>query len=180
MNSHIVKKWGHWLVLLAIFAIVALVFQQIATSFVEQGVASGDALSNAALFPRYIAIAIALLGAIVAIQMVVKGAPDDVDEDGQGLNPPVETARHLRALEIGMVALTILYLLLLEPLGFHLSTFFVIGAMFYLLGARPLLLALLASAGLTLVSSFVFEGLLKVVLPLGAFNLSIPYHLVGL
>lgn len=183
MDRKQLKKWGHWIVLIAMFGIVALVFQQIATSFTEQGVASGDALSNAALFPRYVAITIAVLGAIVAVQMVVNGTPEEEPIDAAG--PAVDKSEsespvRLRLQELAVMLLTLAYLILLVPLGFHLTTFLVIGSMFYVLGARPLHRVVLASAGLVLVCSLVFEGLLKVVLPLGFMNLTIPYHLLGL
>ncbi len=172
---------GHWIVLFAMFGIVALVFQQIATSLTEQGAASGDALYNAALFPKWVAITIAGLGVIVAVQMLIFGVPDESGTEAPAA--PDETSDNrarLRLQEMVIVGLTLLYLVMLEPVGFHVTTFVVIGAMFAALDARPLWRPLVASAALTLIASFIFEGLLKVVLPVGYFNLTPPYHLMGL
>nr|WP_321442529.1 tripartite tricarboxylate transporter TctB family protein [uncultured Cohaesibacter sp.] len=184
MTNKRLKNWGHWIVLVTMFGVVGMVFQQIATSLTEQGVASGDALFNAALFPRYVALVMAGLGVIIALQMLIAGVPEDEEEEeeetqGEMLAVP-EPKRRLRIQEIIIFALVLLYLLALEPLGFHLTSVLVIGAMFYVLDARPWCWAFLASTALTLISSFIFEGLLKIVLPLGYFSFSIPYHLLGL
>ena len=182
MTNKRLKNWGHWIVLVIMFGIVGMVFQQIATSLTEQGVASGDALFNAALFPRYVALVMAGLGMIIAVQMLIAGVPEDEEEEktqGEMLEVP-EPKRRLRIQEIIIFGLVLLYLLALEPLGFHLTSVLVIGAMFYVLDARPWYWAFLASTALTLISSFIFEGLLKIVLPLGYFSFSIPYHLLGL
>ncbi|WP_319529844.1 tripartite tricarboxylate transporter TctB family protein [uncultured Cohaesibacter sp.] len=180
MNSKRHMIWGQWVVLMIMFGVVGLVFQQIATSFAEQGAASGDALSNAALFPRYVALAIALLGAVIGLQMMLGAASRDggaevpaEDEDDGG-------SKNLIAKELAVATLTVVYLLLITPLGFHITSFLVIGAMFYVLDARPLWKVLLVSAVLTLICSFVFEGLLKIVLPLGFMNFTLPYHMIGL
>lgn len=174
---------GHWIVLFAMFGIVALVFQQIATSLTEQGAASGDALFNAALFPKWIAITIAGLGVIVAVQMLIFGVPEEPDTEPRAPASPDEvpdSRPRLRLQEMAIVGLTLLYLVMLEPVGFHVTTFVVIGTMFAVLDARPIWRPVVASAALTLIASFIFEGLLKVVLPVGYFNLTPPYHLMGL
>lgn len=178
MSRKVQMAIGHWIVLGCMFGIVALVFQQIATSLTEQGAASGDALYNAALFPRYIALTIVGLGLIVAGQMLIGGVPEE--EEAAPVLADEDDPSTLRLQQVAVIALTLLYLVLLEPVGFHLTTFFVIGAMFMVLGARPLWQAVAASAGLTIVSSFIFEGLLKVILPVGFANLTPPYHLMGL
>lgn len=177
MMRNRVMALGHWIVLGAMFAVVALVFQQIATSLTEQGAASGDALMNAALFPRWVAIAIGGLGVIVAVQMLLRGVPERQAAPEQDIPEP---RARLRAQELAIIALTLLYLLLLEPVGFHLTTFAIMAAMFAVLDARPLWKAVAASALLTALSSFVFEGLLKVVLPVGFAELTPPYYLLGL
>ncbi|SNS85266.1 tripartite tricarboxylate transporter TctB family protein [Tropicimonas sediminicola] len=170
---------GHWLVLGAMFGIVALVFQQIATSLTDQRAASGDALSNAALFPRWVAITIAGLGLIVAGQMLMGRYPKG-ESAAEAEDCPPEPRSRLRLQEIAIAGLTLIYLLMLEPVGFHLTTFLVIGAMFLVLDARPVWRAVAASAALTLAASFVFEGLLKVILPVGFLGFTPPYHLLGL
>ncbi len=170
---------GHWLVLGGMFGVVALVFQQIATSLTEQGAASGDALFNAALFPRWVAITIAALGLVVAVQMLIRGAPEEEPTPEADEEIPEAPAR-LRFQEFAIAGLTLLYILMLEPLGFHITTFLVIGAMFLVLDARPVWRAVAASALLTFVASFVFEGLLKVILPVGFLGFAPPYHLLGL
>ena len=180
MNSRRHMVWGQWIVLMIMFGVVGLVFQQIATSFAEQGAASGDALSNAALFPRYVALAIALLGVVIALQMVFGGAPSDDREEASSESENDDGSKNLIAKELAVAVLTVVYLLLITPLGFHITSFLVIGAMFYVLDARPLWKVLLISAALTFICSLVFEGFLKIVLPLGFMNFTPPYHMIGL
>jgi len=51
-------KMAVWVVLIFFVAVVALVFQQISTSMVEQNIASGGPYSNSASYPRAVAVLI--------------------------------------------------------------------------------------------------------------------------
>ena len=62
-----ITRYLSWLVALFFAVIIALVFQQIATSMTEQGIASGGPYDNAASYPRAIAI---IIGVLIALQLV--------------------------------------------------------------------------------------------------------------
>lgn len=61
------KRKSEWLAIAFFAVLVALVFQQIATSMNEQGIASGGPYDNAASYPRSIAI---FLGAMLLVQVI--------------------------------------------------------------------------------------------------------------
>ncbi|MFY0681592.1 MAG: hypothetical protein JXR13_13545 [Thalassovita sp.] len=86
----------------------------------------------------------------------------------------------LKRLQLAILGLLILYFILLEPVGFHISTAVIETAMIHALGAQPIYFPFLAVIGLTFAISFLFEGLMKVVLPLGYFKFAPPYGLLGL
>ena len=172
---------GEWLVLGFFVAVAALVFQQIATSLTEQGAASGDPLANAALFPRMVAILMLGLAALIGLRTALgrmAPPPEHATFDATPDQPPEPPAVRARMM-LGTIALLCLYLVALRPLGFHIATTAAIAAMFALLGVRPLWWAALAGAGLNLLVAFVFEGLLKVVLPTGVFGISLPLSAFG-
>lgn len=168
-----------WLMLAAFLAVTALVFHQIATSLTEQGAASGDPLSNSAMFPRLVAWIMIGLSALIALMMLTGRMPRPGEIHAADTTPdtPPEPEPLRRAMLIGMVVSLVLYLLLLQPLGFHLATLALMTALFALFGVRPWWRALLSGAGITLLVAFVFEGILKVVLPTGIFGISLPLGL---
>lgn len=170
------RKTGEWLILAGFAALGAFVFAQIATSLTDQGAASGDALYNAALVPRVVTITMLGLGLFVALRLILGRGADATD--AQAATPP-EPMRKLRRMQGGIILLIAAYLLLLEPLGFAIATTLGIGAMFAVLGVRPMWAAFLTGAGLMLVVAFIFEGLLKVVLPVGFTGVTLPFHLLG-
>lgn len=178
------RHTGEWLLLATFLFIVVLIFQQIATSLTEQGVASGDALFNAALFPEIVAVTILGLGGLIGFALVLHrkypGKYLFTAAQTPHVEEPPEDTSHLRRLQFQLVALLIAYLLLLEPVGFHITTTLIVSTMVWCLGARPFYFPLLTGFAITFVISFLFEGLLKVILPLGYFEISPPYALLGL
>lgn len=169
---------GEGMTLAAFIAVAGLVFQQIATSLTAQNAASGDALHNAAMFPRLVAwVMIGLVALIVAVrvfdrfagQASAMAAPVAAPND-----PPSESAAARLAMIGAMVMLTVVYLIALVPLGFHITTTLYMALMFMALGVRPLWSALLIGFGADLLFAFVFEVLLQVVLPTGVFGIALP------
>jgi putative tricarboxylic transport membrane protein len=151
-----------WIAWAMFAAIPVLIFWQSATSLTEQGVASGGPMQNAALFPRIIAFAMTLLVAVLGLRLVL----------GRVRRPsPLHAAEGTR-LALAATALFFVYLIVLPRAGFHLATPVLGFLMFWLLGIRPLA-ALAGGTALSLVTAFVFEGLLNVVLPVGVFNIAL-------
>ena len=58
------KKHAEYLVIIFFLMVIGIVFQQIATSMTEQGIASGTPYDNAAAYPRAVAI---LAGALLFV-----------------------------------------------------------------------------------------------------------------
>jgi hypothetical protein len=158
-------------VVLAFLALAGLVFQQTATSFVEQGAARGGAMFNAAMFPELLAWCLILLAALQLAQILrgvtaVGAAPDASAPAGA---PPAEPGSLAKALIC--TALFVLYLFLLKPLGYHLTTPVFMLACYYVLGTRRLWLAILLALATSLAMSFVFEYWMNIILPVGRFGI---------
>jgi putative tricarboxylic transport membrane protein len=159
------RQLGEAAVVLAFLALAGLVFQQINTSFVEQGAASGGAMFNAAMFPELMAWGLVLLSAIQLVGIVRVLIADTEGESHAGEEAP----DHQRALTLALVcaALFVLYLFLLRPLGYHLTTPLFMAAFYYLLGTRNPLVAIGLGVATSLAMSFVFEYWMNVILPVG-------------
>lgn len=171
---------GEGITLAVFLAVTGLVFQQIATSLTEQHAASGDALHNAAMFPRLVAWTmiglVALIVAVRVLERIVGTVPghDDAANAATAPDAPPESARARLAMIGAMAMLTVIYLIALVPLGFHITTTLYMALMFGVLGVRPVWGAFLIAVGVDLLFAFVFEVLLQVVLPTGVFGIALP------
>lgn len=145
-------------------AVVALVFQQIATSMSEQGIASGGPYDNAAAYPRAVAVSIA---ALVLLQLVIERFTGAHEPD------PVPSDALRRA--CGLLIVFALYLGVLSRLGYHLTTTPLVLAIMWICGGRNIGKLLPAALLIAFVFAFVFEKFLNVVLPGGMFGLNIPW-----
>ncbi|MCT7378156.1 tripartite tricarboxylate transporter TctB family protein [Chelativorans salis] len=151
--------WIAW----AIFAAIpAVIFWQSATSLAEQDAASGGPMENAALYPRIVASIMAVLAAALALRLVLGRVQQ---------RSPLEARAGTRPALVATGVFTI-YLIVLPYAGFHLATPVLCFLLFWLLGIGPVA-ALAGGIGLSLATAFVFEGLLNVVLPVGAFNIAL-------
>lgn len=160
------RKHAEWLVIALFGGLVALVFQQIATSMTEQGIASGSPYDNAAAYPRAVAILIAILVAAQAAMTARRGnkAPGDAGQAASGGRGALV-----------LVAIFAAYLLGLSLVGYHIATVLMVALVMFAGGERnPLSLAVFP-VGLSLVVSYFFEAQLKVVLPGGVLGLIIPW-----
>lgn len=157
---------GELPVVLFFLALAGLVFQQTATSFVEQGAASGGAMFNAALYPEILAWSLILLSAARLIDIFRK-------LPGGYAAASMDRASGEFALPRALIAtgLLVIYLICLKPLGYHLATPVFMFALFWLLGTRNLLLAAALAVTTSLTMSFMFEYLLNVILPVGMFGI---------
>lgn len=151
--------WIAW----ALFASVpALIFWQSATSLSEQGAAAGGPLENAAFYPRVIAALLGIAVAVHGVRLLFGRISSDID--------PGQTSAGW--LPYAISALFIIYLMVLPTVGFHILTPVLLLIMMSALGL-PLRWAVPGGIAVWLGASYVFEGMLNVVLPVGIFNLSI-------
>ncbi|MDF0599379.1 tripartite tricarboxylate transporter TctB family protein [Psychromarinibacter sp. C21-152] len=151
-----------WIAWFFFASVPVVIFWRSATSLAEQGAASGGPLDNAAFYPRVIA---GLMGVAVAVHGIrlllgrVQGQSAVEAEAGTRLG-------------LALAALFVGYLVVLPYSGFHLATPVLLIVMTRALGLG-LFRAVLGSLALWLAASFVFEGLLNVVLPVGLFNITV-------
>lgn len=158
-------KHANWLVIGFFLIIIAIVFQQIATSMTVQGIASGSPYDNAAAYPRAVAI-------IIGILLLIQAALGRLNRTVKTVNvTPLETLIK-PALLLGIFAV---YLALLGWLGYHLTTSLMIMAIMMLCGVRSVTTLIASSVGISLLFAFLFEYFLKIVLPGGIFSLNIPW-----
>jgi putative tricarboxylic transport membrane protein len=151
-----------WIAWLFFAAIPAVIFWQSATSLAEQGAAGGGPLENAAFYPRVIAT-------LMTIVVIVQGVRLLLGRVQQA--SPFEAAEGTR-LALALTGLFVVYLVSLPYAGFHIATPVLLVCMTCAMGVRPVP-AVLGSAALWLSASYVFEGFLNVVLPVGIFNLTL-------
>jgi hydrogenase/urease accessory protein HupE len=157
---------GEWLVLAAFAGIAMFVYQQILGPLTDQGYASGDAVNDAALFPRLIANLILFLCALQFVQLLRRRVLVTVEFMQEPLRDNVWRC-------FAGSGMLVAYLLALPYLGFYPATSIFLLGLFVLLKARPVWFAALVAIILTLAVGYVFEDLLRVVLPRGLFDLSL-------
>ncbi|TCS53209.1 tripartite tricarboxylate transporter TctB family protein [Primorskyibacter sedentarius] len=156
---------GEWLMLAAFIALGIFVYQQINGPLTAQGNASGDPVNNAALFPRLVANLILGLSALQLVQL---------------LRRKVRLSAEFRYKATGDSAwrclacfgMLLAYLFALPLAGFYPATAAFLLALVVLLKARPIWFAVLVAVLITFVVGYVFEELLRVVLPQGRLGLS--------
>lgn len=158
-------RFAEWVALAFFGALVALVFQQVATSMSEQGIASGGPYDNAASYPRGIAVFMAVLGAVQLIRAWL--LKNNVRQ------APVPIAGMQRS--AGLLVIFAIYLGCLNWIGYHLATTPMAAAVMWLCGLRNVLKAFGIAFVMAFCLAFAFEKILNVVLPGGVFGLNIPW-----
>ncbi len=152
-----------WVVAAFFALIVALVFQQIATSMTEQGIASGGPYDNAADYPRTVAI---FIGILIAIQLIA--------DNFSRVTEPVSDSISLKR-PIALLVIFAVYLVALSPFGYHLTTTPMVFAIMWVCGARQIGRLIIAALAMSFGFAFIFEKFLNVVLPGGMFGLNIAW-----
>lgn len=161
------RQLGEGIVVLAFLALAGLVFQQTRTNFVDQGAASGGAMFNAAMFPELLGWCLVAL-AVLRIVGIIRASTATQTIAGEA-TPAPNRADGRKAL--ACAGLFVVYLVLLKPLGYHLMTPAFMFGCFYVLGTRSIVLAAALAIGISLAMSFVFEFLMRVILPVGMFGI---------
>jgi len=146
--------------------IIAVVFQQIATSMTEQGIASGSPYDNAAAYPKAVALIIA---GLLILQTLLSWFVKRQAKESHS-TPLKELFR-----PAALLVLFSIYLGTLGWLGYHLTTTPMIIATMSLCGVRKLSTLVFSAISISFVFAFLFEYFLKIVLPGGVFALNIPW-----
>ncbi|WP_159590409.1 tripartite tricarboxylate transporter TctB family protein [Chelativorans xinjiangense] len=157
-------RQANWLTVAVLLVIVGIVFQQIATDMVEQGIASGSPYDNAAAYPKAVAILLGGMALLQSILMFIRRAPDE----------PPASAKQLRRPAL-LVLIFAVYLALLGWLGYHLTTVPMLAAVMLLCGMRRPMRILPQAIVISFGLAYFFEAYLKIVLPGGVFQLNIPW-----
>ena len=146
--------------------IIVIIFWQIGTDLEEQGIASGGPYDDAASYPQTIAV---LIGSLSLLQFVVECLKDKV-------NPQACEVRLSDFRRAGMMLMVFaVYLMVLTIVGYHLATILLIFAVMRICGMRHYLKMAFSSVAVSTSFAFVFEVFLNVVLPLGIWNIFIPW-----
>ena len=161
------RYYAEWLSLIFFLALVAVVFQQIATDLEQQGIASGGPLQNAAFYPRGVAILIIGIVCVRFVQLTLEIKQNTAELLFKSLRQLI-----LPATLIGLFAL---YLYLLGVLGYHLTTTPFLFLVTYISGDRKFFSNMLISASVALLIAYIFEKFLRLVLPGGVFSINIPW-----
>ena len=157
-----------WFLLSFMFLIVAVVFWQIYAVMVPAGIASGGPYDNAASYPRVLAV---ILGLLTAVRLAVKSIQSKrsmTETHDKGVKPSIRTS-------VLLLLIFAFYLMGLGFLGYHLTTAPFLVVLLYLVGERKWPLMLSFGVISSLAVAFVFEVLLKIVLPGGIFRINIPW-----
>lgn len=163
------RQHVEWLSLILFLAIVAVVFQQIGTDLVDQGIAEGDPFHNAAFFPRAVCILIiiAVMIRVVTLSMQMRQQSVTTDSDS------IASQQLLRPFML--VCIFGLYLLFLDLLGYHLATAPFIAVTMIICGDKKPIPTVLYAVAVAFLIAFLFEKYLKIVLPGGMFAINIPW-----
>ena len=154
-----------------LLAVIAIVFWQIETDLKEQGIASGGPYDNAASYPRIIAIFVAILLAFQFGNEILTGkaAPAEKEDRLMDIKPS----------DIGragmMLVVFAIYLIFLTTIGYHLATTPMIFAIMRICRMHGVFKMAVSSAAIATGFAFLFEVFLNVVLPLGIWNIFIPW-----
>lgn len=140
------QKHAEYLAYAFLLAVVGVVFQQIATSFAEQGIASGGPFDNAAAYPRAVAI---LIVTLIALQLAVSSVARRRD-NSETLSPA-----HLARPAAGL-AILFGYVWSLNWLGYHIATPSMIAALMILGGSRRVAEILIIPVTASLLMAFAF------------------------
>lgn len=156
-----------WVASAILLSIVALVYQQIHTVMIPAGIAKGGPIENAAAYPRAIAT---IIGLLVIIE-VVKRIVTQVFQESKDEWITISTLQR----SVLLVLTFALYLGSLNLLGYHLSTAPFLFAIMAIAGEKQWLRSLVTGIVVSISLAFLFEILLKLVLPGGVFRLNIPW-----
>lgn len=146
-------------------SLIAVVFQQIATDMEAQNITSGGPYSDAASYPRALALAMGLaLAANVSLKYFSRADALPPETETQGLRRPAS-----------LLGLFALYLIGLDWVGYLVASIALFVCVMLLCGERRPWLIGVAAIGVTFILSAIFGGVLNVVLPRGDYGIALPW-----
>ena len=155
-----------------LLAVIVTVFWQIGTDLKEQGIASGGPYDNAAAYPRTVAI---FIGVLLVLQLVIELLKDKATPQKEA----PKAAEDIQPSDLRrsgmMLAIFAVYVMVLTTIGYHLATAPMICAIMWISGMRRTLKIAISSVAIATGLAFIFEVFLNVVLPLGIWNIFIPW-----
>ena len=155
-----------------LLVVIVTVFWQIGTDLKEQGIASGGPYDNAAAYPRTVAI---FIGVLLVLQLAIELLKEKAASQKEAL----EAAENNQAPDLrrsGMLlAIYDVYVMVLTTIGYHLATAPMICAIMWICGMRNTVKIAISSVAIATGFAFIFEVFLNVVLPLGIWDIFIPW-----
>lgn len=156
------RNFAETAIIFLLAGVIIVVFYDINTSMVEQGIAKGDAYQNAAAYPKTIAILLA-----ICIGLVFWG--NNLGSKFHEVEELVFDLKHCQLLIVVCI-----YLYTLDFLGYHLLTPALLFLTSLIYGENKWRPTVIYSIVVSLLIAFIFEELLNVVLPVGIFEIALP------
>ena len=156
------RNFAETLFILLLVGAILLVFYDVNTSMVEQGIAKGDAYQNSAAYPTVLSIILILCVSLVIFRNLI-------------LRRNVEKSNLIFDLKhIQLFIIFCIYLIFLDMVGYHLLTPILLFITSFIYGERNWFITIIYSIIISLLIALIFEELLNVVLPVGVFEIALP------
>ena len=156
------RNFAEKLFIFLLVGAVTLVFYDINTSMVEQGIAKGDAYQNAAAYPTVLSIILIACIGLVSLRNLI-------------LSKNIEETELIFDLKhIQLFIIFCIYLIFLDMVGYHLLTPILLFITSFIYGERNWFITIIYSIIISLLIALIFEELLNVVLPVGVFEIALP------
>ena len=155
------RNFAETLFILLLVGAILLVFYDVNTSMVEQGIAKGDAYQNAAAYPIVLSIILILCISLVIFRKLIFRNIEKTNL--------IFDLKHIQLFIIFCI-----YLIFLDMVGYHLLTPILLFITSFIYGERNWFITIIYSIITSLLIALIFEELLNVVLPVGVFEIALP------
>jgi len=155
------RNFAETLFILLLVGAILLVFYDVNTSMVEQGIAKGDAYQNAAAYPIVLSIILILCISLVIFRNLIFRNIEKTNL--------IFDLKHIQLFIIFCI-----YLIFLDMVGYHLLTPILLFITSFIYGERNWFFTIIYSIIISLLIALIFEELLNVVLPVGVFEIALP------
>ena len=155
------RNFAETLFILLLVGAILLVFYDVNTSMVEQGIAQGDAYQNAAAYPIVLSIILILCISLVIFRKLIFRNIEKTNL--------IFDLKHIQLFIIFCI-----YLIFLDMVGYHLLTPILLFITSFIYGERNWFITIIYSIIISLLIALIFEELLNVVLPVGVFEIALP------
>ena len=155
------RNFAETLFILLLVGAILLVFYDVNTSMVEQGIAKGDAYQNAAAYPIVLSIILIFCISLVICRNLIFRNIEKTNL--------IFDLKHIQLFIIFCI-----YLIFLDMVGYHLLTPILLFITSFIYGERNWFITIIYSIIISLLIALIFEELLNVVLPVGVFEIALP------